>query len=198
MNVYDFDKTIYPGDSATDFFLYCARRRPAALLYLPGAGLTALCHLGRPGLHGAVKERIYAFLHRLPDPAAEAKAFWDERFDRIYPWYLARRRQDDLVISASPSFLIGEACRRLGVRSVGTEMDLATGRLLSPNCRGAEKVRRYRALYGDAPVEEFYSDSFADRPMMELAEKAFLVKNGAVAGRVMPAAAEGERNESSQ
>ncbi len=191
MNVYDFDKTIYPHDSATDFFWYCARRHPSALLTLPAAGLTALAHLGKSDLHGAVKERIYSFLRRIPDADAMAARFWDEHFKLIFPWYLDRRREDDVIVSASPSFLVGEACRRLGVRCLGTEMDRRTGRLLSPNCRGAEKIRRFREACGDAPVEEFFSDSFADRPMMELAESAYLMKNGAVVRCVKPAAANG-------
>ena len=29
MNVYDFDKTIYDGDSTTDFIAWCIRRRPS-------------------------------------------------------------------------------------------------------------------------------------------------------------------------
>jgi len=194
MNVYDFDKTIYPHDSATDFFWFCVRRHPAALLSLPGAAVTALTHLGKPGLHGAVKERIYSFLRHVPDVAGAVSAFWDENLDRIYPWYLARRREDDVILSASPTFLVGEACRRLGVRGMGTEMDMGTGRLLSPNCRGAEKIRRFRAVYGDTPVEEFFSDSFADRPMMELAERSYLMKKGAVAAQVKPTAVKGERN----
>ena len=67
---------------------------------------------------------MYSFLSRLPDPEAEARLFWDSRIDRIFPWYINRRRDDDLVISASPDFLIGEACRRLGIRP---ENSLAAG-----------------------------------------------------------------------
>ena len=130
-------------------------------------------------------------LRRIPDADAMAARFWDEHFALIFPWYLDRRRDDDVIVSASPSFLVGEACRRLGVRCLGTEMDRRTGRLLSPNCRGAEKIRRFREACGDAPVEEFYSDSYADRPMMELAESAYLMKNGAVVRCVKPAAVNG-------
>ena len=103
MNVYDFDKTIYPNDSATDFFWFCVRRHPFALLVLPAAALTALAHLGKPGLRGAVKERIYAFLRHVPDVSAAVSAFWDEKLGKIYPWYLARRREDDVILSASPT-----------------------------------------------------------------------------------------------
>ena len=112
---------------------------------------------------------------------ADAARFWDERLDRIYPWYLARRREDDVIVSASPSFLVGEACRRLGIECIATDMDPTTGRIRGENCRREEKVRRFREIYGSAMVGEFYSDSYSDRPMMELAQSAYLMKNGAVA-----------------
>lgn len=185
MNAYDFDKTIYPGDSATHFWLYCVRRHPAAA----SAALRALGPLSK-GLvgrldRGEIKQALYTCLRYLPDPEAEAAAFWDGHIERIYPWYMARRRSDDLIISASPEFLIGEACRRLGVRYMATPMDTATGVIRGMNCRGAEKVRRFREAYGDQTVEEFYSDSLSDRPMMELAERGYLVKKGTVIRRVV-------------
>jgi phosphoserine phosphatase len=44
------------------------------------------------------------------------------------------------------------------------------------NCHGEEKVRRYREAFGDAPIDEFYSDSYSDTPLAKLAAKAYLVK----------------------
>lgn len=35
MNVYDFDKTIYEGDSTIDFYLFCLKKYPQILKYLP-------------------------------------------------------------------------------------------------------------------------------------------------------------------
>ena len=32
---YDFDKTIYDGDSSTDFFIYMIIHRPYLLIFLP-------------------------------------------------------------------------------------------------------------------------------------------------------------------
>ncbi len=34
MNVYDFDKTIYAGDSSIDFTLFCYKRYPNLLKYI--------------------------------------------------------------------------------------------------------------------------------------------------------------------
>ena len=184
MNAYDFDKTIYPGDSATHFWWYCVRRHPkAAVSALRAVGPLSKALVGRLS-RGEVKQALYSCLRTLPDAQKEAEAFWDAHIERIYPWYRNRRREDDLIISASPAFLIEEACRRLGVACLATPMDPATGRLIGENCRGEEKVRRYREVYGEKPIEEFYSDSLSDRPMMELAERGYLVKNGAVVRRV--------------
>ena len=35
MNVYDFDKTIYRGDSTKDFYFFLLRRHPVLIRYLP-------------------------------------------------------------------------------------------------------------------------------------------------------------------
>ena len=44
------------------------------------------------------------------------------------------------------------------------------------NCHGEEKVRRFREVYGDAQIDEFYSDSLHDTPLAKEAKRAFLVK----------------------
>ncbi len=180
MNVYDFDKTIYPADSASHFWQFCVRRHPAAFLSLFRAVPPAAKLLRGEVARGELKQAMFSCLRFTADPLAEAEAFWDSHIDRIFPWYLAQRRSDDLVISASPAFLISAACRRLDIRCLATEMDPATGRLLSPNCYGEEKPVRFRAAFREAHVDEFYSDSFSDSPMMRLADQAFLVKKGKV------------------
>ena len=35
INVYDFDKTIYDGDSTIDFYLYCLNRNKTLIFMLP-------------------------------------------------------------------------------------------------------------------------------------------------------------------
>ncbi|MGN0993694.1 MAG: hypothetical protein ACI4PD_01130, partial [Butyricicoccus sp.] len=35
MNVYDFDNTIYRGESTVDFFRFCLRKKPSMVRYLP-------------------------------------------------------------------------------------------------------------------------------------------------------------------
>lgn len=176
MNIYDFDKTVYPVDSTVDFWKYCVRRWPKCLRALPGAlpfGLgwkLGLCSLE------AFKGRFYRFLRDVP--ASAVSEYWDKNLSRIHPWYLSQKREDDVIISASPEFSVAEACRRLGVRCIASPVDRQTGRLCGKNCRAEEKVRRLKETFPDAEVEQAYSDSLSDVPMFRLAKQAFLVKKG--------------------
>ena len=176
MNVYDFDKTIYPVDSTAQFYRWCLRRWPACRRTLPLTAWAFLCiGLGlKTKTQG--KELFYRFLRHVP-PEAPA-LFWEEHLEDIRPWYPAQHRPDDLVISASPEFLLRPAAEALGFRLLASPVEQATGRYLGENCHGEEKVRRFRETYGSAPVEGFWSDSRSDAPMARLAQQAFLVRRG--------------------
>ena len=108
---------------------------------------------------------------------AAVDAFWAKNFRRVKPWYPAAHRPDDVVISASPEFLIRPACDALGIRHVmASPVDRHTGAFHGLNCHGAEKVRRFREVWPDAIVENFYSDSHSDDPIAAIDEKAWMVK----------------------
>ena len=96
--------------------------------------------------------------------------------DGFSKYYLAQKRPDDVIISASPSFLLCDICKELGIGTlIASEADEKTGKWLRKNCYGAEKVVRYREIFGDEKIDEFYSDSLSDSPLAEIAEKAFVV-----------------------
>lgn len=180
MNVFDFDGTLYDGDSGTDFYRFCLRRRKSLVRYWPRQVYGWLGkHLLRRD-NTWMKQRYYAFFKGI-DAVAMAEEFWDENIDQMFPWYRDVQDDSDLVISASPEFLVKAACRRIGVSNViASEVDPRTGRCLGRNCRDHEKVNRFRREYGDAEIGDFYSDSYADTPLAELAERAFMIKGGEV------------------
>lgn len=175
MNVYDFDKTIFDGDSTFHFYLYCVRHRPAVLLSLPrtvwfGAGYAlGLC----PKLR--FKEQFYRFLRHIDDIDGVIGRFWEENQPRIKEWYLRQKREDDVIISASPEFLLRPVGEMLGVTLMASVVDPHTGRYTGVNCDSSEKVRRLFERFPDAHVEEFYSDSHIDDPLAAIADRAFLV-----------------------
>jgi hypothetical protein len=125
----------------------------------------------------AFKQRMLHFLSYIDDVDGVVDAFWRENMSRIKAWYPPRHRPDDVVVSASPEFLIRPACERLGIAWViGSPVDKHTGVFHGPNCHGKEKVVRFQAIFPGARIGEFYSDSHSDDPLAALAERAYLVK----------------------
>jgi phosphoserine phosphatase len=74
------------------------------------------------------------------------------------------------------TFLLAKIRKQLEVELLASDVDVKTGRLLRPNLRGVEKVKVYKMRYEGTPIDNFYTDSLSDKPMMDLAENAHLVK----------------------
>lgn len=181
MNVYDFDKTIFCGDSTARFYRFCLGRTPKMWRRLPRLALEALFVL--PMDKTRFKQSMFGFLKDLDDPEKAVAEFWQRNRGRIKPFYLEKRRADDIIISASPEFLLRPILTELGVtRLLASPVDIHTGLYSGENCHGREKVRRLRETYGDVQIDEFYSDSHVDDPLAEIAKTAFRVKGD----RILP------------
>ena len=178
VNVYDFDKTILPYDSTERFFAFCLRRWPRVL----GPALAALPYAAGMKLGLAtktqVKEVMYGFLAFVPDVDAAVEEFWAENYMNLGEWYLAQKRPDDIISSASPEFLLRPMADRLGVRLIASRVDRRSGWTLGENNGGEEKVRRLRREFPDVEVGEFYSDSLSDAPLADIARRAYIIKRG--------------------
>lgn len=180
MNIFDFDGTIYRGDSTVDFILYCFRKKPSLVRYLPGQGKAAYAYFRKRMEKTAFKEQLYRMFQGC-DAQKLLVSFWEEHADNIYPWYQDVHRSTDIVISASPEFLLAPICRKLGVAHlIASRVNPATGAYTGENCWGQEKVRRLEEELGITECEDFYSDSYSDQPLADIAQRAFLIKKGDV------------------
>ena len=160
MNVYDFDKTIYDGDSTVDFYLYCLRLRPFIILRFPL--LTAVKYACSKKYKQQFKERFYGFLRWIPDIDRRTELFWQTHIHGIKQFYRDIQQPDDVIISASPEFLLEPVCKMLGIQTLmASVVDKNTGRYSGINCWGDEKVRRFYEKFGkSARIDCFYSDSY--------------------------------------
>ncbi len=176
MNVYDFDKTIYKNDSTADFYLFCIRKKPALFFSLFNtAAAAARYYLFKSGSKTDFKRRMYSFLRRV-DAETLAEEFWDKNIHKIKSFYLELRRGDDVIISASPEFLLRPACRRLGVKNlIASRVDPKSGDYDGENCHGEEKLRRFYLCFPNGVIDNFYSDSHSDDPLAAISKASFLV-----------------------
>lgn len=175
MNAYDFDKTIYDGDSTADFILFCIKKRPAII---PKLAFNALSYIGYKASFLSktdFKENIYSFLSSIDDTESLVEYFWHENINKIKDWYLLQKKDDDAIISASPFFLLKPICDRLGIKNLlASKVDISTGLYLGNNCFGAVKAKRFTDTFNET-IDEFYSDSKSDEPLAKIAKSAFLV-----------------------
>lgn len=180
MNIFDFDKTIYDGDSTFHFLLFCAKRHGAVRKKLPKIAANGLLYLLKIKEKQEFKENMFSFLQVI-DTESELEAFWNKNISKIKPWYKKIQREDDIIISASPEFLVKAACDKIGIKYImGSPVDMNTGKYSGKNCHGEEKVVRLGERFPNAEVDEFYSDSYSDTPLARLAKKAFIVKKNAL------------------
>lgn len=178
MNAYDFDKTIYDGDSTADFYLFSLKRHKKIIALAPSLLAAFLkFYVLKKGTKTEFKEVMYRFLCYC-DIEKDINDFWKINKHKIKRFYFENKKTDDVIISASPEFLLKPLCNELGINNlIASCVDCKTGKYSGINCHGKEKVRRFYEVFGkNTEVDEFYSDSYSDSPMAEIAKKAYLVK----------------------
>lgn len=183
-DLYDFDKTVFRGESGSEFWLFCLKRHPSIIRYLPKQlsgffGHYVFHKIGKK----RCKELFYSYLPSI-DAEHEAELFWDKNAGRINEWFNPKSNDVPTVVcSASPVFQIKPICDRLGVNLlIATQTDPRTGLISGENCKGTEKVSRLKKEAADYEFRDVYTDNLvSDRPILELAgRKKYHVKNGSL------------------
>lgn len=181
MNVYDFDNTIYQGDSTIDYTLFCIKKHPSLILKLPKLLVYFFKYRLKRISKESFKEALYDALVHVSDFPGNIVLFWDEHEKNIKQFYLNQKKEDDLIISASPEFLINEIGKRQGFQVIASKISMETGKHEDKiNCHGKRKVERFYAQYPNGKIEKFYSDSFSDTPLAEIAQEAYLVSDNEI------------------
>jgi phosphoserine phosphatase len=157
--------------------LYAYTHRPKTLLSIPRTAACGLLYVLRLMEKQTFKENMFHMFTLIPDMEAFVEEYTESHMDHVKQFYKDNQKEDDLVISASPEFLISSFCRRAGIRCcMASPVNMHTGKYEGLNCHGKEKVRRFREAYPDGRIQEFYSDSRSDTPLAEIASHPYLVK----------------------
>ena len=181
-DLYDFDKTVFRGESGCEFYLFCLRKNPGIIRFFPGQLWYVIRYFLFKSIPMAVmKEKIYCFLPAI-DGERMAELFWEKNAGRMCDWFRPAENDVQTVIcSASPEFQIKPICDRLGVhRIVATDIDVRTGKISGKNCKGDEKVKRLAERLPEYEFRDAYSDNLrSDAGMLSLAKRdRYRVKDG--------------------
>ena len=124
------------------------------------------------------KENFYVFLRSIEDIDSLLIEFWETHKHKVASWYLAQKKNTDIIISASPEFLLTPIVKELEVSLIASVVSKKDGKYLGQNCYGREKLIRFKNEYPLASIENFYSDSLSDRYIAEIAHNSYIIKNG--------------------
>ena len=184
IDIYDFDGTIYNGDSTVDYLLFCISKHPSLILLIFPIIVYAIRLMFTRDLTVFKSQLFSAFAKRV-DLETMGRLFWEQPGTRkkINEYIYHRKKDLPVVIaSASPDFQLRWAGTFLGIDQViCTTCDPKTGKLIGKNCKSSEKIRKIENAYGPFSVRAMYTDNpKADGPLLELAEEKYLVTNGTV------------------
>lgn len=175
MHVYDFDGTIYDGDSSKDFYKFCIKKNKRCLRILPKFFITSLLYILKMKEKEELKSVYFSFVKYFDNIDAVIEEFWKSHKIKIRSWYLNIKKNDDYIISASPEFLLKYITDELQVNLIASKFNSKTGIIEGKNCYGEEKVRRIEKVT-NKKIMKFYSDSLSDSPLKKIAKEAFIVK----------------------
>ena len=177
INGYDFDETIYDGDSSVDFYFFCLVKNKKVLKQLPDQLKGFIKYKTKKIDKTEFKEYVFSFLKYIDNVDEYVKEFWDKNYKNIKSWYFDQQEKTDVIISASPEFLLKPLEKKLKVKIIGSKVDKKTGKFDGKNCHDYEKISRYeKELKKKNKIKRFYSDSIkADGAMFAYAEEAYLV-----------------------
>lgn len=181
LDIYDFDDTIYNGDSTIDFYLFCLKNKTSLIKYLP----VQIWHFIKYKLKledkEKFKEKFYIFFRGIQNIDDYVKEFWNKNNNKIRYDLIKKTENRKYIISASPEFILREVCntKLTDFILIASKVNKNTGKLESKNCYGEEKVKRIKKeIKEEFEIENFFSDSMSDKYLAELSENSYLVKKG--------------------
>lgn len=199
--VFDFDHTLYRGDSGSHLFAWLIKRawwrRLLALLILPVAGpMVAYLPTRRRGISAFVWAGTVG-MHRDLDLDAVIDEYVASHADRIRKrllpdalkvLHMHRERGDSVIIATGAPPELARAILDFVAHDdlpvIGTELGPRFGGMMAKrHCHHEMKMEMIRDAGFTAPIDVAYSDSTADLPLLMSARRPVVVnpKPGAVA-----------------
>ena len=177
-DLYDFDGTIYDGDSGVDIVKFAIKKYPRFIWYLLGSLGTVILFLLGLRTKEEMKNKIFRFVPEIENLDAFVKEFWEKHERKLKKFWLDKKdHSKDIIISASCRFWLEPIAKKYKVHDLfATDIDLKIGKIIGKNCHGKEKVKYFYDRYPKAIIEEMYTDSVHDLPLIEEAKKGYLVK----------------------
>ena len=106
-----------------DIYFFLLKRYPKLIAYFPKQILGMVRYKLHLSSKEEMKEMYFSFLKGVQTDKTFVDDFWKQNQNKIKEWYLNQKRKDDVIISASPEFLLKPICDILGMQCLLNEAD---------------------------------------------------------------------------
>jgi len=182
MNCYDFDKTIYKKDSSIKFFLFCLKKKPILIFHLIKCCFFAIIHYLGIIKTKNFKEIFFGFTKHFSNIDEIIENFWVTEIKNINKWYIDQKKNNDIICSASPLFLVKPIFNVINPKAtiLCTNLDLKTGKIIGENLKGEAKVSALKQHFSNTEIkfDSVYTDSMSDLPILDLTDNKYIIGKG--------------------
>lgn len=185
MNVYDFDDTIYDGESLFDFFLFCLKKHIILIRYAPFALIYLVKYksnkLKISQLHKILDKTIQQFVGEdVEKYSLYSSEFWEKNQHKLKPEFLNLLKPKDIIITGCPDFLLNPILDQLNTSNIiSSKFNLETKKITFI-CLGEYKVKALKEYAPNVQIHKLYTDSHMDEPLMKLSKEVYLVKKNKI------------------
>lgn len=186
VRIYDFDKTLTSSDTTMMFLIYCCcfienKTAKIVMIYF-----YAFCHKVRLLNNKNFKNLSYSLIFKGKSKnfiENISQAFVNENkniFNDLGEKVSTEINRQSYIVTASPECYVKLFFKNTAV--IGTRFSFDTKGIYNGiefNCYGANKVIALTEKRV-TEVDEFFTDSFSDKPLMNISKKVFLVKKNLV------------------
>lgn len=177
--VYDFDGTIYDGDSSFNFIKFCILKKKSLIFHLPKMLYFLIKYKLKLINKEKMKECFFEIITRFEDINLIIEEYWKKYEYKLKDFFTQKKsHKNDIIASASPIFLLEPIAKKYKVKDLfASPIDKKTGKYYGINCHGVEKVKLINKKYPNCEILEMYSDdAISDKPLLDLANKSYIVK----------------------
>lgn len=174
--LYDFDGTIYDGDSGVDLVKFAFKNYPKTRRRIPKMIFVALLYILKIIKKEKMKNTLFAFLRDIDDVDKFVSDFWEVHEKKLKKFWLDTKHDRDIIISASGYFWLEPIAKKYKVYDLfATDINKNTGIVTGKNSHGVQKVINFYEKYPNSIILEMYTDSKNDLPLIKEAKKGYLV-----------------------
>lgn len=180
---YDFDKTIYDGDSSVDFIIFLIKKNKKLIFKFPKIFIKAIKYKLKIIDLKEFKESVFELLKYFDNIDLLIEEFWNINENKIKKFFKDKKNhKNDIIASASPYFLLEPIAKKYKIKDLfASPIDKKNGKFLGNNCKSKEKLKLIKSKYPNAIIQEMYSDdATADKPLLDIAKCAYIIRKNEI------------------